>query len=197
MHAFLFDLDGTLIDSALDIARSANHARQAVGLPPRPEAEIAAFIGEGALRLIERAIGPEHPELVQRAMEIWTAYYQQHMLDNTRPYAGIPEAVAALDGARAVVTNKPGESARRLIAGVGLGALFPVVLGGGDTPTRKPDAGPVREALSRLPACDRAVFVGDSWVDVRTASAAGLPFVGVLWGLGRREEMESAGAPRE
>jgi phosphoglycolate phosphatase len=196
MDAFLFDLDGTLIDSALDIALSANFARQAVGLPPRAQAEIVGFIGEGALRLIERTLGPEHPNLVQRALAIWHEHYRIHMLEHTRPFAGVPEAAAALGGARAVVTNKPGASARELIEGLGLGALFPVVIGGGDTPTRKPHAGPVRAALERLPPCERAVLIGDSRIDVQAASAAGLPFVGVLWGLGQREEMERAGARR-
>lgn len=196
MDALLFDLDGTLLDSALDVALSAAHARAAVGLPPRPVSEIRGFIGEGAQRLIERTLGPEHAEQVPRALAAWTEHYAAHMLDHTRVYPGVAEAAAALTGARAVVTNKPGPSARRLIEALGLAALFPVVVGGGDTPGRKPDAAPVRAALERLPPCERAVLVGDSAVDARTAVAAGIPFVGVLWGLGTREEMESAGARR-
>lgn len=194
MDAFLFDLDGTLLDSVLDVALSAAHAREAVGLPPRPLEEVRGFIGEGAQRLIERALGPEHPELVQRGLAAWHEHYAAHMLDHTRAFPGIAEAVAALEGARAVVTNKPGPSARKLIEALGLAALFPVVVGGGDTPSRKPDAAPVRAALERLPRCERAILVGDSAIDARTAVAAGIPFLGVLWGLGKREEMERAGA---
>ncbi len=196
MDAFLFDLDGTLLDSALDVALSAAHARAAVGLPPRPAGEILGFIGEGALRLIERTLGPEHGELIPRALAAWTEHYSAHMLDHTRAYPGIPEAAASLSGARAVVTNKPGPSARQLIEALGLAALFPVVVGGGDTPTRKPDAGPVRAALERLPKCERAILIGDSAVDAQTAVAAGIPFVGVLWGLGKKQDMEHAGARR-
>jgi phosphoglycolate phosphatase len=194
MDAFLFDLDGTLLDSVLDVARSAAFAREAVGLPPRPQSEIFGFIGEGAPRLIERTLGPEHGGLVARALAIWNEHYSAHMLDHTRPFPGVVEVAAALSGVRAVVTNKPGPSARKLIEGLGLDVLFPVVLGGGDTPTRKPDAGPVRAALERLPRCERAVLIGDSAVDAQTAAAAGVSFVGVLWGLGKREEMERAGA---
>jgi phosphoglycolate phosphatase len=194
MDALLFDLDGTLLDSALDVALSAAHAREAVGLPPRPLEEIRGFIGEGAQRLIERTLGPEHPELIQRGLAAWHEHYTAHMLDHTRAFPGIAEAVAALEGPRAVVTNKPGPSARTLIEALGLAALFPVVVGGGDAPSRKPDAAPVRAALERLPRCERAILVGDSAIDARTAVAAGIPFVGVLWGLGKREEMERAGA---
>ena len=193
MNAYLFDLDGTLVDSRDDIAASANAARRAVGLVDRPAEEIWPFIGEGAQRLVERALGPENADRVEAAIAAWRAHYEAHMLDRTRVFAGIPDALSRLKGSRAVVTNKPGASARRLVETLGLSLLCPVVIGGGDTPARKPDPLPVRTALDRLGPVDGAVFIGDSGVDAQTARAAGLPFVGVLWGLRTRAEMEETG----
>ena len=194
MDAYLFDLDGTLIDSFLDIARSANHARAAVGLPPRPDREIFGFVGEGAQRLIERTVGPEHPELVAPALAAWREHYEAHCLDHTRPYPGILEALAGLPGAKAIVTNKPGPAARRLVEALGLASLVSTVVGGGDVAVRKPDPEGCRLALSRLPRADRVVFVGDSLVDLETARAGSFAFVGVLWGMGRREDLKAQGA---
>lgn len=194
MDAYLFDLDGTLIDSFRDIARSANHARTAVGLPPLPEAQIFGYVGEGAQRLIERAVGPEHPDLVAPALAAWREHYELHCLDTTRPYPGIPEALARLAGPRALVTNKPGPAARKLVEALGIAPLLQAVVGGGDVPARKPDPAGCRLALAALPAADRVVFVGDSRVDLETARAGGYAFVAVLWGSGTREELSALGA---
>jgi phosphoglycolate phosphatase len=195
MDAYLFDLDGTLIDSRDDIAHSANFARTAVGLPALRLEEIYRYIGEGAQRLIERAVGPEHADRWPEALERWREHYAVHMLDRTKAFAGIAEAVGGLVGAKAVVTNKPGPNARTLVEALGLGPLFQVVIGGGDLgAVRKPDPVVVKAVLERLPKCERVVLVGDSAIDAGTARAAGIGFVGVTWGLGRREEMEAQGA---
>jgi phosphoglycolate phosphatase len=194
MDAYLFDLDGTLIDSFEDIAASANHALRAIGLPTRPSAEIFPFIGEGAQRLVERTIGAAHASLLPQAMAAWREHYAAHLLDRTRPYDGIAQALASMTGPKAVVTNKPGASARRLISELGLAPLLPIVLGADDVPARKPDPAGVRLALSQMPPCDRAVLIGDSAVDAQTARSAGTGFVAVLWGLGKREELAGAGA---
>ena len=194
MDAFLFDLDGTLIDSFEDIIASANHARHALGLAELPADEIRPMIGEGARRLIERAIGPENLSRIDQALAAWREHYRLHMLDHTRPYDGIAEALAGLAGPCAVVTNKPGENARRLVRALELGRFFQVVLGEDDVGARKPDPRGVALALTRLPTCQRAVLIGDSAVDAETARAAGVGFVGVLWGLGREEALSAAGA---
>jgi phosphoglycolate phosphatase len=172
---------------------SANHALKVVGLPTRPEKEIFGFIGEGAQRLIERTLGPDHADLVPKALEAWREHYELHMLDTTLPYPGVVEALARLTGPKAIVTNKPGDSARGLVRGLGLAQHCPVVVGGGDVPTRKPEPEGVRLALRKLGEPRRALLVGDSRVDAATARAAGIGFVGVLWGLGTREEIERAG----
>lgn len=194
MDATLFDLDGTLIDSFLDIARSANHARSVVGLPPLPERQIFGYVGEGAQRLVERTLGPGHQDQVPRALAAWKDHYEAHCLDTTRPYPGVVEALARLEGPRAVVTNKPGLAARRIVEALGLSPLLSAVVGGGDVPSRKPDPEGCLLALSKLPKADCVVFVGDSVVDAQTAANAGYGFVGVLWGLGTREALAAAGA---
>lgn len=196
MKAFLFDLDGTLVDSRVDIAASANFARRTVGLAPRPQEEIFGFIGEGAERLIERTLGAEHSARVPEALASWREHYERHMLDHTRPYEGVIEALEEIEGPRAIVTNKPGPSARQLVRALGLDRLCPIVVGGGDVPEKKPHPAAVHLALSKLGEGGAAVLVGDSAVDAATARAAEIAFVGVLWGLGTREEIERAGGTR-
>ncbi|HEY3452439.1 MAG TPA: HAD-IA family hydrolase [Myxococcales bacterium] len=194
MDATLFDLDGTLIDSFVDIARSANHARSVVGLPPLPERQIFGYVGEGAQRLIERTIGPEHPELFPQAMAAWREHYEVHCLDTTRPYPGVVEALQRMEGPKALVTNKPGPAARKLAEALGLAPLLSAIVGGGDVANRKPDPEGCRLALSKLPRVERVVFVGDSVVDAQTAVNGGYGFVGVLWGMGTRDTLSACGA---
>ncbi len=197
MEAWLFDLDGTLIDSGDDIAASANYARGAVGLPPLPVARLRQFIGEGSLRLVERAVAEggrvATRELVQEALAAWRRHYAEHLLDGTTLYSGVKEALETLGGPHAVVTNKPGVLARRLVEAFGLAQLCPVVIGGDDLPTRKPAPEPIWRAMERLGA-ERAVLVGDSAIDAAAARAAKVGFVGVLWGMCPREELEAHGA---
>ena len=104
-RAILFDLDGTLIDSRLDLARSTNQALREVGLPERPEAEIFGFIGEGSRRLIEKAVAPR-VELLDAAHTAWAQAYSTQLLANTLPYPGIEGLLSRLPGPLAVHTNK-------------------------------------------------------------------------------------------
>ncbi len=189
----IFDLDGTLIDSLDDLATSVNHALASVGLPPRRREEIRSFVGEGARRLVERAVGARQ-DLLEPALAAWRVHYEAHCLDRTRAYPGIPEALAGARLPLAVLTNKPGPMARRILAGLGLDARLVGVIGGDEAP-RKPDPTGARALLARAGATpEESVLVGDSRVDAATARAAGLRFVGVTWGLGTREELVAAGA---
>ena len=204
MNAYLFDLDGTLVDSIGDIAACANLVRDSFGLAPLPEAQVFTFIGKGSRHLVARALagsldGPAPDEAtLDEAVRRWLALYETHMMAHTRLFPGIAGALAALDGPRAIVTNKPGESARHLCRRVGLDRLCPVIIGMGDVPERKPAADGIARALALMAPGfgpgDRAVFVGDSEIDGGAARAGGLPFVGVLWGLGTEEELTRAGA---
>lgn len=189
----LLDLDGTLVDSREDLWRAINHALARVGLPPRSLEEVTSFVGEGAAKLVARALAPRE-DLLEPALAAWWEHYRIHLLDSTRLYPGVAEALAGAGRRLAVLTNKPGAMARQILDGLGLAGRFAAVLGGDEAP-RKPDPAGARALLARLGGrAEDAVFVGDSRVDAATAAAAGIPFVGVAWGFGGEAELRAAGA---
>jgi len=193
MSVAIFDLDGTLVDSREDLHCAVAHALRELRLPPRSLEEVTAFVGEGARRLLSRAVAPEE-HLVDRALALWRAHYEEHLLDHTRLYPGI---AAALAGARlplAVHTNKPGAMARRILSGLGVLDRFSAVVGGDEAP-RKPDPTGTLEILARLGSrAEEAVFIGDSLVDRATAAAAGVRFLPVAWGFTPAGELSSGPA---
>ncbi|GEJ59438.1 HAD family hydrolase [Anaeromyxobacter diazotrophicus] len=190
----VFDLDGTLVDSRLDLCLAVNHALRALGLPERSLEEVSSFVGEGAALLVERAVAPR-VELREAALAAWWEHYQVHLLDHTVLYPGLRELLAALPFPLAVHTNKPGRLARRILEGLGVAERFVEVLGGDEAP-RKPSPEGTRALLARrgvAPA--EAVLVGDSLVDLALARAVPLRFVAVGWGLVAPERLAAAGAP--
>lgn len=192
-RAAIFDLDGTLVDSVVDLARSVNHALARLGLPERPLTEIATFVGEGARRLLERAVAPRL-DLVEPALEAWREHYQEHLLDHTVLFPGLAEVLREARVPLAVHTNKPGRMARRILEGLGVLSRFAEVLGGDEAP-RKPDPAGTRALLARLgvpPA--EAIYVGDSTVDLQTARAVPMRVLAVTWGLVPEERLAAAGA---
>lgn len=194
--AILFDMDGTLLDTLTDMADAVNHILSVHGWPLRTTEEVRAFVGNGARRLMERAVPPEVTggdfEAVLTEYRDW---YQSHNCVATAPYPGIPALLRTLAAAGvriAVVSNKPDATTRALAE-----KFFPGVLALGqreDVPP-KPDPTLVRRALAQLTvsAAD-AVYVGDSEVDVSTARNAGLPLVAVSWGFRSRRTLTEAGA---
>ncbi len=192
-EAVLFDLDGTLIDSVQDLALAVNHALSGLGLPERPVAEIAGFVGEGARRLVERAVGAR-AELVEPALNLWWEHYRRHLLDHTSLYPGIAELLEAARVPLAVHTNKPGALARRILDGLGVLDQFVAVVGGDEAP-RKPDPAGSRLLLARMGvAGEDALYVGDSVIDVELARAVPMPVASVTWGLVPEERLLAAGA---
>ena len=196
--ALVFDLDGTLIDSRRDLATAVNRTREELGLAPLELAEIVGMVGEGARRLVEKALRGEVPlearKLSRRAPidrfeEVFRRYlehYRAVLLDTTRPYDGIPEALSRL-AARyplAVLTNKPEDLSRAVLAGLGLLEHFAEVLGGDSLPSRKPDPAGLLRLADRFGAAPAGVLlVGDSAIDAATARAAGARFALVTWGF--------------
>lgn len=183
--AFLFDLDGTLVDSVADLATAVNLLREELDLPPLDLPTVRAYVGDGATALVTRAL-PEGwfaPARLQRFL----ALYREHLLDRTFVYPGIGEFLELHRGRpMAVVTNKPFPLARDLLAGLGLLPCFPVVIGGESSPARKPDPAPVLLALERLGVPrDRAVMIGDHHTDLRAGRAAGVLTCFCAWGIGR------------
>ncbi|MFQ5723056.1 MAG: HAD family hydrolase [Terriglobia bacterium] len=191
LRLLIFDLDGTLIDSRLDLANSVNATLQEFGFQARPPEEIFRYVGRGASMLIRRSLGhPEDDHLVQRALAFFLRYYGEHMLDHTATYPGVREGLAELAGngrLLTVLTNKPEGFTRALLAGLELGSYFSLVYGANSFERKKPDPQGVEAMLAQTGiGKTEALLVGDSDVDVLTARNAGLPVCGVTYGLGRR-----------
>jgi phosphoglycolate phosphatase len=193
-----FDLDGTLADTAPDLAASLNHALAALGRPRVPAESVRHLVGHGARALLRRGLatsGEAPEELVDEGYPIFIDFYAGHICDGTRPYAGAEAALDALraEGARlALCTNKPERLTRLLLDALGWGKRFDSVVGGDTLAVRKPDPAPLHEAIARAGGgC--AAFVGDSITDADTARAARLPFVAVSFGF-RDRPVEALGA---
>jgi phosphoglycolate phosphatase len=189
----IFDLDGTLIDSRLDLVHSVNAALSRINRPELPADVIASYVGDGAPVLIQRALGPEasNEALVRQGLEFFLAYYREHKLDHTTLYAGIPECLAAIQNSNnscprkmAVLTNKPVNPSRAIVEALGLKPYFFQVYGGNSFSTKKPDPGGVRQLLEESGVqAQQAAIVGDSHVDIATGRNAGLTTIGVTYGF--------------
>jgi phosphoglycolate phosphatase len=187
----LFDLDGTLIDSELDLANSVNAMLRHFGRKELPLEVIDTYIGDGAPMLIRRALGdPAHAQVLQEALNYFLLYYREHKLDNTRPYDGIvqmlqqAEICDGISRQMAVLTNKPVRASRDILAGLGLSKFFFQTYGGNSFETKKPDPLGAQTLMREAAAeADETVMVGDSEVDVLTARNANLSSIGVTYGF--------------
>ena len=182
-----FDLDGTLADTRADLAAATNHVLRSFGLPEIPPRSVYALVGEGARRLVERALGPDRADWIDEGVGRFLDYYGAHLLDATTLYPGVADALDALaaDGVvLTVLSNKPEGMSRAVLGGLGVIGRFRAILGGDSLPTRKPDPAGL-ESLRRLTGTprDAMLLVGDSVVDVATAANACTDFCGVAWGL--------------
>lgn len=187
IRLLIFDLDGTLIDSRLDLVYSVNATLGHLGRAPLPHETIESYVGNGVAALIHRALGPgPSEEEVQRGQEFFLSYYREHMLDNTVLYPGVLEALGSL-GSRnmAVLTNKPVRFSEDILKGLDIARYFKFVYGGNSFSCKKPDPIGVQTLLRDLSTSpSEAMMVGDSGVDVRTARNAGIWSCGVTYGLG-------------
>jgi phosphoglycolate phosphatase len=189
----IFDLDGTLIDSRLDLVHSVNAALRHIGRPELPEDVIASYVGDGAPILIQRALGGEQVDdaTVRRGLEFFLKYYREHKLDHTTVYPGIAQALAAIQSSSngtprklAVLTNKPVVPSRAIVEALGLGQFFSQIYGGNSFITKKPDPEGARKLLEEYGVQPQnAAIVGDSHVDVETGRNAGMATVGVTYGF--------------
>lgn len=181
-----FDLDGTLIDSATDIASAASALVVELGGAPLGRAQVVAMVGEGAGVLVQRALtaaglAPDTPGALARYLEI----YDRRLMDTTRLYAGVADALRALDplAALAVLTNKPRAMSERVLTALGVRGSFVEVIGGDGPWPRKPDPAGLL-ALAVHARGGPIVYVGDSPVDADTAARAAVPFVLARYGFG-------------
>ena len=184
---FLFDLDGTLIDSRADLAAATNAMRARHGLPALPLEKVASYVGDGVRVLAQRALegAPVDPDLAAREL---SAAYAEHLTDRTTAYPGVDAGLRALRAAGhdlALVTNKPAPHARRLMDHFGWTPLFAAILGGGDTAELKPSPLPLQTAMQRTGHGPESTWmVGDHHVDLAAARRAGVKSIYLESGIG-------------
>jgi phosphoglycolate phosphatase len=188
MDLLIFDLDGTLIDSKLDLAHAVNAARAHMGLGPIENEIVYSYVGNGAPVLIRRALGPDASQSeVQRALDYFLAYYREHMLDYTVLYPGVRESLDRLLEARVqmtVLTNKPVRISQAILDGLGVGSHFLRIYGGNSFEQKKPSPVGVEKLMDESGiGRDRTMVVGDSSVDVQTARNANVKVCGVTYGF--------------
>jgi phosphoglycolate phosphatase len=192
IRLLIFDLDGTLIDSRLDLIHSINAMLRHFERAELPGDLIATYVGDGAPTLVRRALGEQVDEpLFRAALEYFLGYYRIHKLDHTVVYAGVPQALAGLSSAGngvqrllAVLSNKPVNPSRDIVQTLGLGDFFVRIYGGNSFTTKKPDPLGVQTILEETGvAAGEAIMIGDSAVDVLTGRNAGLWTCGVTYGF--------------
>jgi phosphoglycolate phosphatase len=196
MDLLIFDLDGTLIDSKLDLAHAVNATRRHMTMPELEHERVYSYVGNGAPVLIRRALGEQATEAqVQEALEFFLEYYREHYLDYTVLYDGVRESLDRFRGAgkrMAVLTNKPVRISKAILDGLGVHDHFFQVYGGNSFDFKKPHPIGV-ETLTRESgiAAERALMIGDSSVDIQTARNSGILAAGVTYGF----QPESLGDP--
>lgn len=210
LKLLVFDLDGTLIDSAQDLCNSVNATLRQFNLVDLPDQAIAGFVGNGAPMLMRRSlamaanIAPDdvNEDLFSKSYAFFLQYYREHKLDFTYAYEGVLDALKALrklheapGGLRrtmAVLTNKPVRPARGICEGLGLAGYFLHIYGGDSFPLKKPDPLGLRSIMEETGATpEQTVMIGDSKVDIETARNAGAWSVGCAFGFGPQNLMET------
>lgn len=194
LQLFIFDLDGTLIDSERDLALSVNAMLSQTGRAPLPQPVIASYVGQGVAVLVRRALGASATEAeVEDATAFFLDYYREHMLDHTALYPGAREtlkglkAIAGPEAARrlAVLTNKPIRFTRQLLAGLGVDRFFSFVYGGNSFEQKKPHPVGVLRLMEQTGAPPHeTLMIGDSSTDIETGRNAGVLTCGVTYGIG-------------
>lgn len=187
----IFDLDGTLVTSGSDIAASVNHTLKTMGLPEIEERAVLEFIGDGVRKLIERSLGPDRQERFEEALMLFSRYYEEHMLDSTVLYPGVPEVLRHFrEKKKIILTNKRHRFAAGLCDALQLTPHFDDLIGADSTPYIKPDVRLAELILKRFQARPgRTVIIGDGTSDVLTAKNAGLLSCALLNGLTGRQAL--------
>jgi len=198
MRGFVFDLDGTLIDSKMDLVNAVNAMLHDTGRAQLPPDQIARYVGHGAPQLMASTLGLASSEADRReALTIFLRHYCEHKIDETRPYPGVVEGLQTLSDVKipmAVLTNKPTQLSLEILDGLRLTRFFRAIYGGDSFATKKPDPAGVLTILRELGVKpEKCAMVGDSDVDVQTARNAGMVAVAVTYGFGQHDRQKCAG----
>ena len=196
VNLIIFDLDGTLIDSLPDLADATNYMLATLGKPSVGLNAVRGLVGQGARRLVERALPDASEEEIERGLALFLDYNHRHIADRTVLYPGVPETLDALKvrGMRmAIISNKNVALCREVVLVLGIDHYFEEILGADSLPFRKPSPKPVLRLLADfgVPA-GRAALVGDSINDIAAAKGAGVTTVGCVWGYGEPAELADA-----
>lgn len=192
-NTILFDLDGTLLDTLTDLTASVNYALSRVGLPARSRDEVRSFLGDGYKVLMEKACGGADSA---DALKYFTEYYAVHLEDNTAPYPGVTDALAALaaKGRKMAVVSNKGYDAVQVLCGRFFAPHVTLYYGVSDTLKKKPAPDMLLAAMRDLHSeADDCVMVGDGEPDIAMARAAGIDIISVTWGFRTKEQLEKAG----
>jgi len=181
----VFDLDGTLCDSAPDISASLRRTLARMGREPISHEKVVAAIGSGVRKLIERTTTPP----IEPVMDAFMKEYSEHLLDATKLYAGVAETLERIPGRKIVLSNKPEAMSRKVVDGLGIARHFDAVYGGDSFPVRKPDPDCWRRAVN---GAARPLMIGDSGTDVQTARNGGAAVVAVTYGYFKPGELDEA-----
>ena len=196
VQAVIFDLDGVLIDSGMDIANAVNFTLQTLGRPTLPSAQIIGYIGPGIEGIWRQCLGADAEQLLSVALPIYKARYREYCVVETTFYPGIPETLSQLKSrgkTMAVATNKPEVFTRRILEGLDLAHYFDVVVGAESVQRKKPDPEAIQLIFAKLGVpSETTLVVGDASTDIQAAKAAKTMSCGVTYGYGSRQEILEA-----
>jgi len=189
MH-FILDLDGTLMDTIEDLGNAINYAFSKLGFPPYNDETVKSFVGNGSVNFVRKSLGTRGEDKFEEVFELFNEFYKEHCTDNAKPYSGVLEFLEKHSGKCAVLTNKPIEQTIKILSKFNLEKHFTSILGGDNTPERKPSpAGVLKIVEDSKWNLSETIMIGDDIPDIGAAQAAGIKVAVVLSGFGRANEL--------
>ena len=194
IQILLFDLDGTIVDTILDITNALNFALQSRGMRELSVDETKALVGEGITRLIEKVLGEQNKQFGEELKRTFLSFYTDHLIDHSSVYPDVGETLDRLaDYRKAVISNKREYQSSEILSRLNLRRYFDIVAGSDTTPERKPSAVPLLHVIRKFGALpEAAVMIGDSTFDIEAGKRAGVKTVAVTYGYQDRSVLESA-----